>query len=192
MYINIRLCKIRIRIFGCSKQKKIFLQPILCDLLFQFFTFRSVPQNIPPRIDTALLQEMHRFDRHRIRFLLRQTPNGQDSDSGIRIGKSSTLFCPFTDLIHIDHIVKNARSLCTLRINLYKLIAHLLTDRKQGIIFQITVTIKFSRIACLLIINVNKRRLFLRFHMIRNIVRRSAFQESDRQIIGLILSRCPV
>ena len=82
--------------------------------------------------------------------------------------------------------MKNLRAIRTFRIHLHKLSSHLLPDWKKRIILQITILIQFSGISGSLIIDVYERRLLLRLHMIRYIVRGSAFQESNRKIIRLI------
>ena len=186
MYIDIRLRKIRIRIIRCPKKKEVLLQSILCNLLLQHFPLRAFAKHIPAGFHASLLQKLHCFNRNGIRLLLRQSSDRQNPYAIIRIRKSSRFLRPRTDLVHIQYIVKNLRAIRTFRIYLHKLSSHLFPDWEKRIILQIAILIQFSGISGSLIINMYERRLLLRLHMIRYIVRGSAFQESNRKIIRLI------
>ena len=95
-------------------------------------------------------------------LLRRQPPYCQKPHTGKIIVKSAGLFCSFTNLVRIDHIVKYFRLFLILRIYREKMFFHFIGHRTDAVKQIITTAVKLRRVTCFLIINMYKACFYIR------------------------------
>ena len=86
----------------------------------------------------------------------------KQADSVEIIRKSSRLHGHLPDFFTVDPIVIDPGACTALRIHGEKRPLYLFPDRKYGIILQVAVAVQFPAVSRLLIVDMNKRRLFFR------------------------------